>query len=58
MLAGISFDKARITDLTCSDNSIQADSSRRGMVVDFQGAKRLLEHNNAAQLELPKTYRR
>ena len=35
----IGFDKARITDLTCSDNSTQADNSRRGMVVHFEGAK-------------------
>ena len=42
---------ARITDLTCSDQSIQADSSRRGMVVNFEGATRLLDHNNAAKFE-------
>ena len=49
------FDKARVTDLTCSFNSTQAGSSRRGIVVDFEGAKRLLEHNNVVEFELSKT---
>ena len=38
--------------------SIQADSLRRGMVVNFEGAERLLEHNNGLELELLKTHRR
>ena len=54
----ICFNKARITDLTCSDNSTQTESSRRGMVVDFEGAKRLLEHYNAVELKLPKMHQR
>ena len=51
-------DQARITDLTCSDNRTQADSSGRGMTIDFEGVKQLLEHSNTVELELPKTHRR
>ena len=38
--------------------SIQADNLRRGMVVNFEGAERLLEHNNGLEFELLKTHRR
>ena len=38
--------------------SIQADSLRRGIVVNFEGAERLLEHNNGLEFELLKTHRR
>ena len=42
----------------CSDNIIQAYSSRREMVVDFEGAKQILERNNVAELKLPKAHDR
>ena len=48
-----------MTDLTSTDdNCTQTDISRRGIVVYFKGAKRLLEHNNVVGLELPTAHHR
>ena len=39
----------------CLDNTTHADSPRRGMEVDFEVPKQLLEHNNVVEVQLPKT---
>ena len=40
----------------CSDNSKQADRSRRDTKVDFEGDKQLLEYNNVVDMQLPKMH--
>ena len=44
--------------MSSNDNCTQTDISRPGIVVYFEGARRLLEHNNVVGLELPTAHRR